>query len=939
MRRWLGTLFVTGSLAAMGCGGDDDGGGTPEEDTGVYDSTTPTDGGKDSVVADGSDTLTPPDTLVPPDTATGDADAGPTAARTTITNGSAIAITKDTKVAIAVNRTAGNVAIFDVTFGTTPAATRKALLDVGAEPWDVVIGNDDDTAYVIVRKDQKVVKIKGLKGAPTVDATSAASGSEPTGIAISPTGAKLYVSNWAEGTLSVVNTADMTVGTKIDLNAAIAASGLLGTVTGRPGLAHPRSLVISNNGDTSDADESIYVTEFFSQAKTTGVPTDDSQYDLNRQGLIYKVKISDSTITTTTLGPTANTGFKDSNGADTGCFPNQLYAVALNKGDKERLYVTANCASPRGVNGAITTTTPPNLAGVKTEVHASIFVVDTASFTEVPAQAVVLTQKFQSLYDTASVTDDATRRIPLIVNDIAFIDSANVAYVTGYGSDAVFRVAYNADGTFKEVGSPGKNNFITLNPGGTVGAGALPVGLALPVGAGSTNPFSLVINENTRNVSLINLGTQVTVLAADSAAAPPAVDTTKPAGSVYDVQVNKGKKFFVTGLARWSLKGQAWNSCESCHPDGLTDNVTWFFGRGPRQTVSLDGTYDPKDPTKRRILNWTGIFDEVHDFELNTRGNSGGVGAVVWQVGSPVSAGDRIIFDGAAVTAPQLATTNLNQNLNGSIISLMPKTPATPCASTDAKCDNSFLGDWNDVDQFVKFIRAPKKPTNLDAARVAAGKTLFENNFCAGCHGGSQWTISKVFFTPGEGNNNPTTGKLVTTNYTLTAATLKGLNPPGSAGTATPFRLSPVTGASDQINCILRDVGTFPATTGTTAPFPGIALTGVTVNEARTDMTTKAQGATGFNIPSLLGMVTGAPYFHAGNARTIEELFDKTFKKHYQAFSTNMLLDTDTAAKRTADIDAIVAFLSSIDEGATEVPVTATATLGFNPDICASFVP
>src|SRR5438046_2986594 len=46
MRRWLGTLIVTSSLAATGCGGDDDGGGGNPEDSG-FDSTTPTDGGKD----------------------------------------------------------------------------------------------------------------------------------------------------------------------------------------------------------------------------------------------------------------------------------------------------------------------------------------------------------------------------------------------------------------------------------------------------------------------------------------------------------------------------------------------------------------------------------------------------------------------------------------------------------------------------------------------------------------------------------------------------------------------------------------------------------------------------------------------------------------------------------------------------------------------------
>jgi hypothetical protein len=57
---------------------------------------------------------------------------------------------------------------------------------------------------------------------------------------------------------------------------------------------------------------------------------------------------------------------------------------------------------------------------------------------------------------------------------------------------------------------------------------------------------------------------------------------------------------------------------------------------------------------------------------------------------------------------------------------------------------------------------------------------------------------------------------------------------------------------------VLRDVGTFPARAR------GIAPEGVTVKEVRQDMATLAQGLTGFNIPSLLGMVTGAPYFHAG---------------------------------------------------------------------------
>ena len=44
-----------------------------------------------------------------------------------------------------------------------------------------------------------------------------------------------------------------------------------------------------------------------------------------------------------------------------------------------------------------------------------------------------------------------------------------------------------------------------------------------------------------------------------------------------------------------------------------------------------------------------------------------------------------------------------------------------------------------------------------------------------------------------------------------------------------------------------------------------------------------AQGVTGFNPPALVGMGTGAPFFHGGNARTLEEVFSSTFNAHARA--------------------------------------------------------
>jgi hypothetical protein len=828
------------------------------------------------------------------------------AARTTPTHGSAIAITKDDRWAVAANRTAGRVTIFRLDLAGMNQATKVADLDVGktSEPWAVVIGNDDNTAFVILRKDQKVLKINNLRGAYAINAIRAPTGSEPTGIAISPTGNKLFVANWGEGTVTVVRSDDMNVLATVDLNGILAATGWLGpNVAPRPAMAHPRALVVTNNGDASDDDETVYVTEFFSHARLAGVPSDDSQFDVGRLGAVYAFSAAAGYAPSPIipLAPTTDTGFPDSKGVTTGCFPNQLYAAATNSG---RVYVTGVCESPRGPTGPDAAPVAPGVAtsNFKTQVHAAIYVIDQATKKAIPEQTLILTREFDKLYTMLNTPDDASRRLPLIPNDIMFATGTTFGYVTGYGSDAVFRIAYKADGTLERVGAMAQP-FINLKPaGGNVAPGELPVGIASANAPASTSPFALAINENSRNLTVMSFATQTAVAA---------VAATDPPSPGAETSVNKGKKFFVTGLGRWSLNGQGWNSCESCHPDGMTDNVTWFFARGPRQTTSLDASYDPKDPKKRRVLNWTGIFDEIHDFELNTRGNSGGVGAIVHRPGPPLAAADRIIFDGVPPVGDQKATMTPQAGLNGSTIALMPGGGGTP---------PSVLVDWTEIDDYVKTIRSPRAPTNLNATDVGEGKRLFDANFCAACHGGSHWTIAQVFYTPSE-ENNGAMGLLRSVNYTRPANFPAALNPPSMAGPA-PLRFNGMNpAANDQINCVLRDVGTFPAMSGGA----GISPMGVLVKETRQDMTTPAQGATGFNIPSLLGMVTGAPYYHGGNARTLEEALGETFDRHRRAFSENFRPDAQ-------QIKYLTAYLLSIDEDAAP---PATPNMGFATNLCA----
>jgi DNA-binding beta-propeller fold protein YncE len=861
------------------------------------------------------DMVTPPPDVAP-DMVTPPPDVPMATARTTQTQGSAIAVTSDDRAIVAVNRTANSVAVFGVsTAGGMTTLSRSALLDTpDGEPWAAVVGNDDNAAYVILRKARQVIRITGLRGTPAIDATRANVGSEPTGIAISPTGRRLYVANWAEGTVTEVETATMAVSRTIDLNAALASSGLLGTASARPGLAHPRALVVTNNGNGDDADETLYVTEFFSQARTSGVPSDDSAFDVGRQGVVYRVNAGSGMVQgLITLGPTADTGFRDSVGATdgatggvTGCFPNQLFAAALNN---NRLYVTALCESPRGPTGPVTLMDGTTLANnFKTQIHPTVYVVDAATNMERETERVTMTRAWNTLYGMRSTPDTGARRFPLIPSDIAFVPMSNIAYISAYGADAVFRLRFNADGSVAETGAPDVA-FINLNPGGTVAAGQLPTGLVID----NARTSAFVVNAASRNVSVVQLSTQTAVSAAASANAPTGMDAAR----------NNGQRFFVTGLGRWSLRGQAWNSCESCHPDGLTDNVTWFFARGPRQTTSLDGSFDRMG--NQRLFNWTAIFDETHDFELNTRGNSGGVGAIVHRANDGamppvVGNADRIHFDGTTpLPTGNMATTTPQAGLSGSTRQLMPPDGAvTP---------RSVLEDWNQVDEYVKAIRAPRGLTSLNMADVTAGRALFTTHNCAGCHGGAGWTLSRRFFVPGEANNNPTTGLLRTRTYTAPAAFPAALNPATAAmGRMAALRLTPMDGANDQINCILRDVGTFPLPLD--AMQNGVVPAGVRVREVRANMMASAQGATGFNPPSLVGMNTGAPYFHAGNARTLEEAFATTFERHYRAMSANFLQSGD----RAAEVRQLVAFLLSIDDDTAAV--TVPTTLGYNPDLC-----
>ena len=132
---------------------------------------------------------------------------------------------------------------------------------------------------------------------------------------------------------------------------------------------------------------------------------------------------------------------------------------------------------------------------------------------------------------------------------------------------------------------------------------------------------------------------------------------------------------------------------------------------------------------------------------------------------------------------------------------------------------------------------------------------------------------------------------------------------------------------------MLRAVGTFPAQPDATMPATeGIAPAGspTVVRELLHDMKKLADGKSGYNIPSLVGLSAGAPYFHAGNALTLEELFDAAFAAHHQALGAGAL----EGPQRDDQVRDLVAFLLSIDDDADWEAMNAARMPG--DDLCAS---
>jgi hypothetical protein len=242
--------------------------------------------------------------------------------------------------------------------------------------------------------------------------------------------------------------------------------------------------------------------------------------------------------------------------------------------------------------------------------------------------------------------------------------------------------------------------------------------------------------------------------------------------------------------------------------------VTWIFPAGPRQTLPLDSFFAKDNPDDQRIVLWSAARGSNTDFNNNARNVQGGCGF----------ASDAFASPGACV----------NQG---------PATPANPNIYDHGITQGA--SDALDAQTlWVQTVRPLLRPPPSDAAALGRGQAVF-GSACASCHGGQKWTKSQIFY-----HDNPA--------FTQDPAVGGVPIDPGVTNAGAQIVSFTLSGLTLKY---LEDVGTFIATD----PLE-IRGSGATAGQP-------AFGGLGFNVPSLLGVGSHAPYLHNGAAQTLAQVF------------------------------------------------------------------
>jgi YVTN family beta-propeller protein len=543
----------------------------------------------------------------------------------TPTQSSSIAISGNDRILVNTNPEANSVSVFDV---AADVPNKLAEIKVGREPASVAITPDGTRAFVANALDGTVTPVDLVKRKRLRDVST---GAEPMAVAISPNATRLYVANSASNTLSVldITAKNPVVVTTVDLS---------------PFGSAPRSIAVTNDGDEVDDDETVFVAFFFAGYRPGKTQLEEGQDD-QREGRIVAIDAATNAPSLSFanplfLSPMANTGF-NSNGQlapgavdapavapknpaafdiPTGAYPNQLASIAIHP-QFLQAFVVSTAASPNG---------PLRFNHM---VQGLVSVFDTATGNEIVAAQADISVRRQTapLNLNQGINLALTPQPRLFLSNpvaITWQPNGQAAWVAVQNSNVLVRLTTSSTGV-PTIGAPlatGPSTIVRVdlqNPDGDFLPGKAPRGIAI----NSRSSRAYVSNFVSRSISVIDLSDPLfpTIVGTALSAKLPAV------GSKAEL-ILQGAELFFTGRGPTdsTMSAESWGGCITCHPNGRSDNVTWMFEAGPRQTIPLDGTFDQKRrrTVHPRILNWSAVRDENSDFEQNTRGIFGGNGLI-----------------------------------------------------------------------------------------------------------------------------------------------------------------------------------------------------------------------------------------------------------------------------------------------------------------------
>ncbi|MBD0281199.1 MAG: hypothetical protein ICV69_03245 [Thermoleophilaceae bacterium] len=810
------------------------------------------------------------------------------------TYSSPITMSADGRLIWVVNPGGDNVAV--ISTRTNEVITR---IDVGDEPQSVAVDPNNRYAFVANAAAGTVTVIRILNPRPgsfrARRQRTLVTGAEPWNIVASPDGRRIFVANSSQNTITVIDAQRRRVGRRTIQPRIVGDVNLQRSRCNEPDLSRhfqPRGLAVTRNN------RRLYVTSFLS---FTG-PGGRQASDTGKVGIVCRLNINTRSRRIRNYRPAQRialaprvTGFQvDANGDgtpdDTSAFPNQLQSIVLRGGQGFLPNIAASPDGPLRFN---------------TSTQAFVNVIDGVNGRR---QTDASGTKFRNLQLGARDPEPGKKRLFFAnVWAIAFTDQrgGGNAYVVSAGSDLLVKLNVAGNGRLDFTVDDDTTRYIDLNDPAnpeTSGdnAGKLPQGIVI----NRRGTRAWVVNFVSRNVSVVDLQSDQVI---DTIRLAPL-----PTPGSQDEVIAVGAEMFFSSRGNFDrpagalvqtserLSSEGWQSCSSCHFEGLTDGVIWEFGSGPRKSVPLNASFNPSNRDEQRAFNYSAIFDEVEDFDTNVRNTSGP---------GPIPANEPPVPCNAPFPPANVSPTRAFRATHGLIISdngnineapcLIPSLIPIPNANRQQVTvtlpgSNVSVPAMTAMREWVRFaVRTPDGPftrrgvgNRLSPALVRQGETLFSQAGCANCHGTSLFTNSRRLPPP------PPATEVFTER-----------TPP-------PLFGNPV--AVQFVNSRLSDIGSFNLGVpgggneiGGNVGADEITNAGGTPQDALgRDYNGDGRG-NGYNIPSLLGIHNVPPYYHNGACETLACVLSNV--RHRTANGT--LPDRLTSARDRA---RVVAFLRSI---------------------------